>query len=179
MLQFSRISANGENKWRMEKKIEFPMYGASCYREAQRMQTEDEVFSTQGGLNSTQDRVVIKSLWRIKPELSLEESEWVRKNGKRPQGSIERHEENVTFWDSQINNNVTEYSNMYVDEREGFVSTECVLPTSLVFILRASRILKEFLSGRRTFSHLSLPPHVYLNNHLKFNLGQQRPIISS
>lgn len=68
---------------------------------------------------------------------------------------------------------------MWLDEREGFVSKKCVLPTSLVFILRAGTVLEEFLSGRVTISHLSLSPNVYLNNHLKFNMGQQRPIISS
>lgn len=67
---------------------------------------------------------------------------------------------------------------MYMDKRESFVNTEYVLPTSLVFILRAGTTLEEFLSEKITISRLSLSPHVYLNNHLKFN-SQQRPIISS
>lgn len=47
--------------------------------------TENEVFSTQDGMKSTQHSIIKRGLWRIKAELSLEEREWM---GKKEQKDV-------------------------------------------------------------------------------------------
>lgn len=67
-----------------------------------------------------------------------------------------------------------------MDETEGLVSTKCVPPTSLDLTLKANSVLEGFFKWEHNnVTHKFDISSDMLNNHLKFNMSQQKPPISS